>query len=156
MDDDAFRIVSEWTAELARDHLWGPADPLFPATEIGLDADGGFTPVGLARQCWRSTGPVRQAFRTAFEAVALPYYNPHSFRDMLVHHGMSAGLSPEGMKALSQNLGHSHVLTTFTSYGQVPTHRQGELIRAMGDLSAATIPLTKAQIAALKSFATTL
>jgi hypothetical protein len=49
---------------------------------------------------------------------------------MLVHHGMSLGLGPETMKAWSQNLGHADVLTTFTSYGSVPTHRQGELIRA--------------------------
>ena len=41
-------------------------------------------------------------------------------------------LTPEEMKAWSQNLGHADVLTTFTSYGQVPTHRQGELIRGMG------------------------
>jgi hypothetical protein len=34
------------------------------------------------------------------------------------------------MKAWSQNLGHSDVLTTFTSYGTVPLHRQSELIRA--------------------------
>jgi hypothetical protein len=36
------------------------------------------------------------------------------------------------MKAWSQNLGHADVLTTFTSYGEVPTHRQCELIRARG------------------------
>ena len=39
-------------------------------------------------------------------------------------------LSPEEMKAWSQNLGHSDVLTTFTSYGTVPLHRQCELIRS--------------------------
>ncbi|EYD76118.1 Site-specific recombinase XerC [Rubellimicrobium mesophilum DSM 19309] len=50
---------------------------------------------------------------------------------MLVRHGMSLSLTPEEMKAWSQNLGHSDVLTTFTSYGQVPTHRQGELIRGL-------------------------
>ena len=36
------------------------------------------------------------------------------------------------MKAWSQNLGHNDVLTTFTSYGTVAVHRQGELIRAKG------------------------
>jgi hypothetical protein len=49
---------------------------------------------------------------------------------MLVRHAMTLDLSPEEMKAWSQNLGHADVLTTFTSYGQVPVHRQGELIRA--------------------------
>jgi len=51
---------------------------------------------------------------------------------MLVHHAMTLGLSPEAMKAWSQNLGHADVMTTLTSYGTVPAHRQGELIRAAG------------------------
>ena len=51
---------------------------------------------------------------------------------MLVRHAMALDLSPEQMKAWSQNLGHTDVLTTFTSYGAVPVLRQGELIRAAG------------------------
>lgn len=126
-------IVAAWVEELRRDHLWGPADPLFPATAIGLDEAGSFRAEGLLRQGWASTGPIRDIFRRAFAAADLPYFNPHSFRDMLVRHAMSLDLTPEMMKAWSQNLGHSDVLTTFTSYGAVPTERQGELIRAGTD-----------------------
>jgi len=99
---------------------------------MGLGAAGGFEPQGLARQGWASTGPVRDIFRRGFAAAGLPYFNPHSFRDMMVRHVMSLDLSPEEMKSWSQNLGHEGVLTTFTSYGTVPAHRQGELIRALG------------------------
>ena len=133
VDEDALAIVADWTQELARDHLWGPDDPLFPATEIGLAPDGGFTGVGLSRHCWSSGAPVRDIFRNAFEAAGLPYFNPHSFRSMLVRHFMSLDLSPAQMKALSQNLGHAEVLTTLTSYGAVPVHRQGELISALSN-----------------------
>jgi integrase len=86
--------------------------------------------VGLSRKAWSTTEPIREIFRRAFSAAGLPYYNPHSFRDMLVHHAMTLDLTPEQMKAWSQNLGHADVLTTLTSYGQVPVHRQGELIRS--------------------------
>ena len=126
VDKGALAIVADWTQELARDHLWGPDDPLFPATEMGLAPDGGFSPVGLARRGWASSEPVREIFRHAFAAAGLPYFNPHSFRAMLVRHAMTLNLSPEAMKAWSQNLGHADVLTTFTSYGAVPVHRQGE------------------------------
>ncbi len=136
VDAAALAIVREWAAELERDHLWGPADPLFPATEMGLAPDGGFMPAGLARRGWASSEPVRTIFRKAFEAAGLPYFNPHSFRSMLVRHAMTLNLSPEAMKAWSQNLGHADVLTTFTSYGAVPTHRQGELITAAGQPGA--------------------
>ena len=97
---------------------------------MGLDPNGGFVPVGLARHGWATTDPIRDIFRRAFERAGLPYYNPHSFRDMLVRHAMTLDLTPEEMKAWSQNLGHADVLTTFTSYGTVPVQRQGELIRA--------------------------
>jgi integrase len=129
---EALAIVGEWIEELQRDHLWGPADPLFPATAMGLSEAGGFTPVGVARQGWASTGPIRDIFKRAFAATSLLYFNPHSFRDMLVRHAMTLDLTPEQMKAWSQNLGHSDVLTTFTSYGAVPVHRQGELVRGVG------------------------
>jgi integrase len=110
--------------------LFGPDDPLFPATAMGLDANGAFVPTGLTRHGWASTGPIREVFRQAFANAGLPYFNPHSFRSMIIRYAMSFELSPEMTKALSQNLGHSDVLTTFTSYGAVPDHRQGELIRS--------------------------
>lgn len=125
-------IVTAWIDEL-RGNLWGSGDPLFPATQVGLGADGGFEAAGLSRKGWATTAPVREIFKRAFAAADLPYFNPHSFRDTLVHHGMRMKLTPEAMKALSQNIGHAHVLTTLTSYGQVPTHRQGELIRGLGE-----------------------
>ncbi len=128
----ALEVVQDWICELLRDHLWGLADPLFPATQTGLDENGGFIAKGLARHGWASTGPIREIFRRAFNLAGLPYYNPHSFRSMLVRHAMTLDLSPEQMKAWSQNLGHADVLTTFTSYGAVPVHRQGELIRTAG------------------------
>ncbi|QUL37809.1 site-specific integrase [Erythrobacter sp. JK5] len=132
VSEGALEIVSDWVRELREDLLRGPVDPLFPATEVGVSEAGIFEPTGLARKGWASTGPVRDVFRKAFEAAGLPYYNPHSFRDMLVRHAMKLDLTPEEMKAWSQNLGHSDVMTTLSSYGPVPTHRQGELIQELG------------------------
>ena len=125
---NALQIVQEWVGELTREHIWGPADPLFPSTEMGLDEHGGFIAKGLARKGWSNTDPIRDIFRRAFAVAGLPYFNPHSFRAMLVRHAMKLDLSAEQMKAWSQNLGHADVLTTFTSYGSLPAHRQGELI----------------------------
>ena len=132
IDDGALALFTEWVGELEHEHHWGNDDPLFPATEMGLGEDGGFRPAGLLRSGWSTTQPINAVFRRAFEAAGLPYHNPHSFRDMLVRHAMTLSLSPETMKSLAQNLGHADVLTTFTSYGTVPVHRQGELIRAIG------------------------
>ena len=63
---------------------------------------------------------------------------------------MNLNLSPEEMKAWSQNLGHADVLTTFTSYGQVPTHRQGEIIRGLGERGAAPLAASAEEVAVLE------
>ena len=128
----AFEIVSDWCAELERDHAWGPATR-FPPTRDGRDVNGRFAPIGLSQKGRATSAPVRDIFRRAFRAAGLPYRNPHSLRSMLVRCYMEMDLSPAQLKAVSQSLGHSDVLTTFTSYGQLPTHRQSELIRAIAE-----------------------
>lgn len=132
----ALAIVRGWHVEMSGDVMRGPDAPLFPQTAVGLDKNGAFASAGLARDGWSGTGPVRAVFQRAFELAGLPYFNPHSFRDMLVHHAMTLDLTPEEMKAWSQNLGHNDVMTTFTSYGQVSAHRQGVLIKAAGGARA--------------------
>lgn len=130
--DDAPEIVTSWCEHLRNRLLWGEDDPLFPKTEIGLGPEGGFVPVGLSRQGWKSAGPIRDIFKTAFEAADLPYFNPHSFRNTLVQHGERICTTVEEFKSWSQNLGHERVLTTLTSYGSVPSQKQAELIRQLG------------------------
>lgn len=56
----------------------------------------------------------------------------HSFRNTLVRLGQFVYKTLEEFKAWSQNLGHDKVLTTFLSYGQVESPRQGEIIRGLG------------------------
>lgn len=138
VSEEAEHIVADWANELVRDHLWGPSDPFFPVTDMGVDpAHGGFTPTGLARRCWQGTGPINDIFRRAFACADLPYFNPHSFRSMLVRHASGLNMRPDQFKAWSQNLGHANVMTTLTSYGHVPTERQGALIREMACNQAA-------------------
>ena len=111
--------------------LWGNDDPFFPATRVALGPARQFVAVGLERAHWSSAARIRTIFRDAFTSAGLPYFNPHSFRNTLVRLGQSVCQTPEEFKAWSQNLGHDKVLTTFLSYGQVETSRQGEIIREL-------------------------
>jgi integrase len=147
----ADEIVDSWCAALERDHLWGSDDPLFPRSETALDSNGGFIPIGLSRKGWATSAPVRDVFKRAFAAAALPYRHPHTLRAMVVRRYMEMGLSPEQLKAVSQSLGHSDVLTTFTSYGQLPTHLQSELIRTIAHRIAPTEHDPVAELEALIS-----
>ena len=67
----------------------------------------------------------------------MAYFNPHSFRNTLVQLAYELKLNAEQFKAWSQNLGHEHCLTTFSSYGTLPPHRQAAIIRG---LAAAPCP----------------
>ena len=116
---------------LRREKLWGLDDPLFPATRVAAGADLRFVAAGLDRNHWRGARPIRQIFKDAFAAAGLPYFNPHSFRKTLALLGGRICKTPEEYKAWSQNLGHDHVLTTFSSYGNVSSYRQAEIIRAL-------------------------
>jgi len=129
---EALAIFTAWADELERDNGWTRDGPLFPPTQTGLDEYGCFCAAGLSRTGWNTTQPINAVFRRAFAAAGLDYYNPHSFRDMLVRFGYSLNLTIEEFRAWSQNLGHADMMTTLTSYGRVPVHRQGELIRAVG------------------------
>jgi integrase len=125
-------ILADYITMLTDELRFGPDDPLFPSTQIGQGADRGFIAEGLSRTAWSAAEPIRQIFRSAFAAAGLPYCNPHSFRNTLARTGQRLCLTPEEWKAWSQNLGHESEATTFVGYGQIPTHRQAEIMRAFG------------------------
>jgi integrase len=129
--EDIRGVVTDWVNYLRRDKLWGLNDPLFPATMVVVGDNLRFEVVGLDRKHWSNAGSIRKIFKEAFASAGLPYFNPHSFRKTLALLGGELCRTPEQYKAWSQNLGHEHVLTTFTSYGNVSSHRQAEIIRAM-------------------------
>jgi integrase len=129
--DDLAEIVTAWIDELRREHLFGPTDPLFPRTLIGLAGYGTFAPAGIEREFWSNASPIREIFRKAFTRAGLPYFPPHSFRHTLGHLAQTMCRTPEDLKAWSQNLGHENISTTLTSYGRIDPHRQGEVIGRM-------------------------
>jgi integrase len=129
---NALSILEGWVGYLQRERLWGPDDPLFPATRVTLDENHQFAVVGIDRKGWRNATAVRKIFRDAFASAGLPYSNPHTFRKTLARFGQQTCRTPEEYKAFSQNIGHEDVLTTFTSYGEVPLDRQAAILRSLG------------------------
>ena len=132
------QIVVDWVAFLATDMLFGPDDPLFPATLVKLGNDHQFEAAGLSRFHWSTATPIRMIFKDAFTLAGLPYFNPHTFRRTLAQLGERLCRTPEEFKAWSQNLGHETVLTTFSSYGEVARERQANLIRQLGQVKSPT------------------
>jgi integrase/recombinase XerD len=87
LDEEFSQIVLDWVHELKTVHLFSANDPLFPKTKMGHDENRNFIPTGLDKVYWANASPIRNIFKQAFLQANLPYYQPHSFRHMLVHWG---------------------------------------------------------------------
>ncbi|MFK7942434.1 MAG: tyrosine-type recombinase/integrase [Paracoccaceae bacterium] len=130
---EAEDVLRAWITHLDEKALYGPDDPLFPATAIAAQSNTGFKATGFQRRPWQSTEPVRKIVRAAFEAIGQPNYGPHAFRHMLARHAVNTSTSVAEFVANSQNLGHTDVLTTLRSYGQISRERQRELVTGKSD-----------------------
>ena len=126
--EDAETALADWMTFCDEVALHGPDDPLFPSTAITATSNEGFASNGFTRKNWKTTEPVRKIVRLAFEAAGIPNYGPHAFRHMLARHAARHCTSVAELVANSQNLGHTDVLTTLRSYGQISRDEQRKLI----------------------------
>lgn len=131
IDESHLQIFLDWVVYLKVEKLFSPNDPLFPKTQNGQDENKCFKAFGLSKEHWAGTTAIRDIFKKAFTNAGIKYYHPHTLRHTLTHHYQAICKTPEEFKAISQNLGHENVMTTFTSYGEISTHRQGEVIKNM-------------------------
>jgi len=129
--DDVWEAFEEWVNYLETEKFFGPADPLFPATEHGMGKDGNFTVTGISRQNWQQTHSIREIVNTAFARVSIPPLGPHSFRHTLTHIGMQICTTPRAFKTWSQNFGHADVLTTLYNYGDLTVREQVEEVATL-------------------------
>jgi integrase/recombinase XerD len=128
----AEEIVLEWLKYTHDVLQLKPNDPLFPKTLVEANSETlSFEARGLSKQHWANTQPVREIFKKAFQAVGLPYFNPHLFRKTVCKWGLEF-LTQYEYKALSQNLGHEHAMTTYNSYGTLTEDEQLEAISNIG------------------------
>jgi len=127
------QIFTEWVNYLTKELMFSPDDPLFPKTKVKNSSKHKFEAIGLLREHWSTAGAIRRVFQQGFKGADLPYYNPHSFRNTLVHLGMDLCIKPKEFKAWSQNLGHQSVLTTFYSYGELPDYLQAKLLKKLNE-----------------------
>jgi len=115
LPNDIISNVIEWY-EYLKGLGFKDNDPLFPVV------DNRFIETNLLRQTMRkdeikSDTTIRGVFKKAFECAGFDYINPHSFRRTIAQYAQTQ--SPAFMNAVKQNLGHSSIDTTLSSYGQL-------------------------------------
>ena len=130
VDPAYLECFERWVNYLREVELFGDTDPLFPKPKIGVQ-DAKFTNLGFQREFYAGTGKLNAIIRTAFSAVQMPEYTPHSLRKTLARYGDQTCQTREQFKAWSMNMGHENEATTVSAYIPVTRERQGELIKAL-------------------------
>jgi integrase/recombinase XerD len=93
-------------------------DPIFPVTEGSfVDGENSYSKQTVGQNAWVGTGAARKIFEKRCKSVGLPYFHPHSLRHLVVNILSKKRLTEEEKRAISMNLGHENVGTTFGSYG---------------------------------------
>lgn len=123
----------EWFDHLAEKEEFDERSPIFPATSIenGLENVNYYNTGTVKPEFWQSGNAVRKIFEKRFKDAGVKYYHPHTLRHLVVKIFAKARLTEEEKKAISQNLGHEDVGTTFGSYGyhKIDESRQTEIVR---------------------------
>jgi integrase/recombinase XerD len=84
----AEEIVLEWLKFINEVLRLKPNNPLFPKTLVEVNSETlSFEARGLSKEHWANAQPVRKIFKKAFQAVGLPYFNPHLVRKTICKWG---------------------------------------------------------------------
>lgn len=110
------KYFMEWYEHL-RKKDFQEHDPIFPATLNSFSTDNSYSKEFVGKEFWSGTNGARKIFEKRCKNADMPYFNPHSFRHLVSRIMSQTRLTEEEKKAISLNLGHSNVGTTFGSYG---------------------------------------
>ncbi len=136
--DKARKYFLEWFDYLVETKGYGPDDPIFPITNVQNGKENiSYQSTGeVERARWKSPDSARRIFQKRFKEAGVDYHNPHSFRHLVVKELIKRPLTEEAKKAISQNLGHEDVSTTFGcfGYGSIDSERQIDLVKSLGDI----------------------
>lgn len=132
-DDALIKYVVDWYVYLRDEKLFDNTKPLFPATNIEQVSkeQHTFTATGISSEFWANAGPMRKMFKARMENAKLEYYPPHRFRHFAISEANKHAVGAEQMKAISQNVGHERLATTFYGYGAVDNYRVADIISDM-------------------------
>lgn len=163
IDQTLYDYFNDWYTYLRSECRFVDTEPLFPSTEIGLISPEhhAYEVKGVSRQFWADAGPMRKIFRDRCNQMGIEYFYPHTFRHFVTNLAEQYISTPEQMKALSQNLGHENIATTYRAYGAITTKKVNEIVRGIDfsqsvvnrqttDIARQVLELIKAQNISVK------
>ena len=131
-DKELLSYILDWVNYLKEEKLFNDLAPLFPRTKLQHRAvdDICFEGTTIEPVFWQGEGAILKIFKRRMKAARLDYYSPHKFRHASIAEARKYCRTEEQRKAVSQNVGHENVGTTF-SYGNMDVIRVNEVISKM-------------------------
>ena len=123
-------ILIDWIKLLREEHNFTDEDPLFPKIQITVNQFK-FEKDGFKKEFIKQPDEIRKELARQFENANLEYHTPHTIRHSLTNLFMGFDLTPEQLKAVSQNLSHKSLATTLNSYYQVHEFKQDQIIEEL-------------------------
>lgn len=115
--DNAELYFIEWY-EYLESKGFQSEDPIFPSTlNLVSSENHSYSKEFISKEFWSGTNGARKIFEKRCKNADLHYFNPHSLRHAVVNILSKIRLTEEEKKAISLNLGHANIGTTFGSYG---------------------------------------
>lgn len=134
-DQNLIEPIIDWHRYLVTERLFPNTAPFFPKSKVEqITGRMSYVCTGVSDQFWKNGNAIRDILKKRSAEAELDYFKPHSFRHAAVLLGMQRCATPEEFKAVSQNIGHSHVMTTLQTYGNLPADR---LRHVMGQIDFA-------------------
>ena len=130
LNDKLLKHITDWVKYL-KAKGFGSEDPLFPHSKTGQGENNlSFEPANeIEPVFWQGTGRMREIFKKRAIEANLPYYPPHTYRHLAIDLALKHCKDGEQIKAVSQNFGHEHVMTTLSSYGNYKPQRLAKIIK---------------------------
>jgi integrase/recombinase XerD len=123
-------ILIDWIKLLREEYNFTDEDPLFPKIQITVNQFK-FEKDGFKKEFIKQPDVIRKELEKQFKNANLDYYTPHTIRHSLTNLFMGFDLTPEQLKAVSQNLSHKSLATTLNSYYQVHEFKQDQIIEEL-------------------------
>jgi integrase len=114
-------------------------DPIFPATLSSFGTgENNYSKEAISKNFWVGTGAARKIYEKRCINAGVPYFHPHSFRHLVVNILSKRRLTEEEKRAISLNLGHENVATTFGAYGYGSMSNQDavKIVQKLGEVSS--------------------
>ena len=136
IDNELYEYFIDWYQHLTKERKFGLQDPLFPATLIDHIGPNNHTyeAKGVSKKFWSDASSVRKIIKERAKQTNTDYFYPHAFRHFYTHEIETHSTTVEQLKALSQSLGHEHISTTFSAYGNMSPRKVNDVMRSI-DLS---------------------